>query len=84
VADTGELYVMVEADAPISVDLFGDLYESSLPTSAVTVAVVAWIPDRARLEQVIEGWAGAMTGTNSIGWLADRLRQQAVPRQAPA
>src|SRR5580692_8521952 len=60
VADTGELYVMAEPNAAVSVDLFGDLYESSLPTDAVTVAVVGWIPERDRLEEVIGGWPEAM------------------------
>ncbi len=84
VADTGELYVMCEPDAPMSVDLYGDLYESSLPTDAVTVAVVGWIPERDRLEEVISGWPEAMAGADGIAWLTDRLGQQAVPRQAPA
>jgi hypothetical protein len=84
VADTGELYVMAEPNAAAIVDLFGDLYESSLPTDAVTVAVVGWIAERDRLEDVIAGWQEAMAGANSIAWLSDRLLQQAVPRQAPA
>jgi hypothetical protein len=67
----------------MSLDLFGDVYESQVPTSAVTVAVVGWIADRARLEQVLEGWQTAMTEGNSVSWLAERLRQQSVPRQAP-
>ena len=29
VADTGELYVMGEPNAPVALDLFGDVYESS-------------------------------------------------------
>ncbi len=32
VADTGELYVMREPNAPMSVDPFGDVYEPSVPT----------------------------------------------------
>ena len=83
VADTGELYVMGEPNAPMSVDLFGDVYESKVPTTAVTVAVVGWIADRARMEQVLEGWQTAMTQPNSVSWLAERLRQQSVPHQAP-
>ena len=82
VADTGELYVMREPNAPVATDPFGDVYELSLSTSAVTVAVIGWIPDRTRLELVLDGWAETMTGPNSIAWLADRLRQQSVPRQA--
>jgi hypothetical protein len=83
VADTGELYVMAEPNARVTVDLFGDTYDSQVPTSAVTVAVVGWIADRARMEQVLDGWQTAMTEPNSVSWLADRLRQQSVPRQPP-
>jgi hypothetical protein len=83
VADTGELYVMGEPNTPMSVDLFGDIYETQVPTGAVTVAVVGWIADRARMEQVLDGWQTAMTEPNSVSWLADRLRQQSVPRQPP-
>jgi hypothetical protein len=48
------------------------------------VAVIGWIADRARLEQVVDGWPAAMTEPNSVAWLADRLRQQSIPRQPPA
>jgi hypothetical protein len=84
VADTGELYVMAEPNARLTTDLFGDAWASSVSTDSVTVAVVGWIPDRARLEQVIDGWQAAMGETNSVAWLSERLRQQSVPRQRPA
>jgi len=83
VADTGELYVMGEPNTDMSVDLFGDLYEPQVTTSSVTVAVVGWIPDRARVEQILEGWQESMTGPNGISWLAERLRQNSVPRERP-
>jgi hypothetical protein len=67
----------------MSVDLFGDLFEPLVPTSAVTVAVVGWIADRVRLEQILDGWQTAMARPDSISWLAERLRQQSVPRQPP-
>jgi len=82
VADTGELYVMREPDVPMTEDPFGDLYPSRVRTDSVTVAVVGWIPQRDRMEDVLEGWESAMTEPNSIRWLADRLRQREVPRQA--
>jgi hypothetical protein len=83
VADTGELYVMGEPNAYMSEDLFGGIHEASLPTGAVTVAVVGWIADRARVEQVLDGWQGAMAEPNSVSWLTERLRPQSVPRQPP-
>jgi len=83
VADTGELYVMREPSARIAEDLFGDEFSGSLPTDAVTVGVVGWIPDRDRLEQVLAGWPDAMTGENSLSWLAARLRDEGVPKAPP-
>jgi len=84
VADTGELYVMREPASGMSEDLFGDEFSGSLPVSAVTVAVVGWIPTRDRLEEVLAGWQDAMTGSESLAWLAGRLRGEAVPKAPPA
>jgi hypothetical protein len=83
VADTGELYVMREPNVPMSVDPFGDVYEPSVRTSSLSVAVVGWIADRARVEQVLDGWQAAMGTGDSVSWLSERLRQQSVPRQPP-
>jgi hypothetical protein len=83
VADTGELYVMAEPNARLTTDLFGDAWASSVTTDSVTVAVVGWIADRARLEEVLDGWPTAMVEPNSVAWLSDRLRQQSVPRERP-
>jgi hypothetical protein len=84
VADTGELYIMCEPNAAMTEDLFGGIHESPLPIASVTAAVVGWIADRAALEHVLEGWQTAMAEDNSVAWLTERLRQQSVPRQAPA
>jgi hypothetical protein len=84
VADTGELYLMGEPNEPFRVDLFGDMFELAVPTEAVTVAVIGWVADRSRLEQILDGWPAAMAGPDSLSWLAERLRQQAVPKQPPA
>jgi hypothetical protein len=50
----------------------------------VTVAVVGWIADRDEMERVLEGWESAMGQPDSIRWLVERLRQQAVPRDPTA
>ena len=84
VADTGELYVMREPAARISEDPFGDAFQGSLSVDAVTVAVVGWIPSRDRMEEVMTGWPDAMAGTDSLLWLAARLRDEAVPKAPPA
>jgi hypothetical protein len=84
IADTGELYIMREPNVRMTEDPFGDVYPASLPEKAVTVAVIGWVADRDRMEQVLEGWEEAMTGPNSVSWLADRLREHGVPREPVA
>jgi hypothetical protein len=84
IADTGELYVMREPAGRMSEDPFGDAFPGSLPLDAVTVAVVGWIPTRDRMEEVLAGWPDAMTSPESLSWLATRLRDEAVPKTAPA
>jgi hypothetical protein len=83
VCDTGELYVMREPLVPLVDDPFGDIFRGRLPTDELTVAVVAWIADRARLEAILTGWPDEMAKPDGISWLAERLRQAGVPRQAP-
>jgi hypothetical protein len=86
VADTGELYVMREPATHMSEDGFGDEYSGSrsLPTEAVTVSIVAWIPTRQRMEEVLAGWPDAMASPESLSWLETRLRDQGVPPAPPA
>ncbi|MGH9018028.1 MAG: hypothetical protein ACRDY1_09820 [Acidimicrobiales bacterium] len=84
VVDTGELYVMREPLVAMTSDPFGDAYQRNVPVSALGVAVVGWIPDRAHLEQVLDGWERSMAEPDSVSWLAERLRTIDVPRQAPA
>jgi hypothetical protein len=75
---------MREPAPRIAEDLFGDEFSGSLPLDAVTVAVVGWVPTRDRLEEVLAGWQDAMTGAESLSWLATRLRDEAVPKAPPA
>ncbi len=84
VADTGELYVMREPAGRSVEDPFGDVFSGSVPVDALTVAVVAWVADRDRLEQVLTGWQDAMAGPDSVAWLAARLRAEGVPQAPPA
>ena len=82
VADTGELYVMREPVSGIVEDPFGDVFAfaASVPVNTITVAVVGWIPDRDRLEQVLSGWEDAMDRPDSVSWLAERLSEYGVPK----
>jgi hypothetical protein len=80
VADTGELYVMREPAGRVVEDGFGDVFSTSVPVDSVTVAVVGWIPERDRMEQVLDGWEDTMPVGDSVSWLAERLRQAGVPK----
>jgi hypothetical protein len=84
VADTGELYVMREALVRMAEDPFGDLFNASVPTDELSVAVVGWIPQRQDVEGVLSGWQEAMAAPDGIGWLTGRLAEHNVPRTPPA
>jgi hypothetical protein len=86
VVDTGELYVMLEpVVGELLEDPFGDVFDvGHARADQLTVAVVGWFPDRARLDEVLTGWEQEMGSGNSIAWLADRLKAAGVPRNAPA
>jgi hypothetical protein len=86
VVDTGELYVMLEPIVGGFIeDPFGDVFDvGHARADQLTVAVVGWIPDRARVDEVLSGWGSEMGAENGITWLADRLKQAGVPRSAPA
>ena len=55
VVDTGELYVMLEPTVGgLIEDPFGDVFDvGHARADQLTVAVVGWIPDRARVDEVL-------------------------------
>jgi hypothetical protein len=83
VADTGELYVMREPLVKMAEDPFGDLFTASVPTDELSVAVLGWVPSRAEVETLLSGWEAAMGSPDGVSWLAERLREQGVPRAVP-
>jgi hypothetical protein len=77
IADTGELYTMREPVPPEWEDPFGGIHVrsgDSAPTDGMTVAVIASVSTRERVEEVLRGWERAIDEQNSISWLVDRLR----------
>lgn len=74
---TGELYLMVEPDAVVTEDMFGDFLVSDEPVNDLTVVVIAKIPSLAALEDLLEGWEDAMLEENSLAWLRERLPRDA-------
>ena len=84
VADTGELYVMREPTGAVAEDPFGDVYPGGVPTDELTVAVVGWVPERTRVEEILAGWEDARPAADSVSWLSARLRDAGVPKTPPA
>jgi len=72
---TGELYLMVEPEAQITEDAFGDFMVGAEAISDLTVVVIGKVPSLAALEDRLEGWEGAMLEENSLAWLYERFPQ---------
>ena len=75
VADTGELYIMWEPDAPIDMDPVGDTYEEQLPTEAVTVEVLGTVNGREAVDQLLQGWQDEMVKPDSLSWVRQRVAE---------
>jgi hypothetical protein len=78
---TSELYVMREPVPPLWEDPFGGIHvetDKDAPVTGMTVAVIAHIQTRERLEEILDGWQKAMPATDSVAWLQDRLRPAGV------
>src|ERR1700722_7335016 len=73
---TGELYLMVEPDAVVTEDIFGDFLVSNEPVNDLTVVVIGKVPSLAALEDLLEGWEEAMLEENSLVWLREHLPEQ--------
>lgn len=69
---TGELYLMVEPEAIVNEDIFGDFLVSDEVVSDLTVVVIAKVPSLAALEDTLRGWEDAMLEENSLEWLYER------------
>jgi hypothetical protein len=80
VEDTGELYVLREPSPHIREDPFGGLHFSEPPDydKKMTVHVIANIPDKDQLHQILEGWQDHMLTPGGGQWLGDQLRAAGV------
>ncbi|HEY5302840.1 MAG TPA: hypothetical protein VIJ86_02135 [Acidimicrobiales bacterium] len=70
---TGELYIMIEPDAHITEDAFGDWYPQSEDVSELTVVVVGQVVSHDHLESLLDGWEDAIDHKNSLTWLYQRF-----------
>jgi len=70
---TGELYLLVEPDAFISEDIFGDFLVPKSEVKDLTVVVIGKVSSLAALEDKLDGWEDAMLEENSLEWLYERF-----------
>ena len=70
---TGELYLMVEPEADVNEDMFGDFLVSDEAVNDLTVVVIGKVPSLAGLEDQLLGWEDAMREENSLAWLYERF-----------
>jgi hypothetical protein len=70
---TGELYLMVEPDALVNEDIFGDFLVSEEPITDLTVVIVGKVASLAALEDQLIGWEEAMLEEDSLTWLRERF-----------
>ncbi|MHB8431271.1 MAG: hypothetical protein ACYDDZ_12220 [Acidimicrobiales bacterium] len=85
VADTGELYVMLELVPEVDAwTPFGDVEVEKIPTDRLLVKIVGYIRTQAEVESILEGWAEHMVQPDGIAWVAEQLRAHDVPTEASA
>ena len=70
---TGELYLMIEPDAVITEDVFGDWFPSSEPVTELTVVIIGQVASHDHLESLLDGWDEAIERPNSLEWLYQRF-----------
>ena len=66
---TGELYLMIEPDAVITEDAFGDWISASEPVTELTVVIIGQVANHDHLESLLDGWDVAIEEPNSLAWL---------------
>ncbi|MFV0315908.1 MAG: hypothetical protein ACK5O2_02965 [Microthrixaceae bacterium] len=73
VADTGELYAMIEPREPLEEDPFGDSRVPAMPAEIVTVDILGTIDGLDAVESLLAGWSEAQATPESLAWVRDRL-----------
>jgi hypothetical protein len=66
---------MVEPEAIINEDAFGDFTVGEEAITDLTVVVIGKVASLAALEDRLEGWEQAMLDENSLAWLYERFPQ---------
>ncbi|MEI8051669.1 MAG: hypothetical protein WCI12_09565 [Actinomycetes bacterium] len=74
VNDTGELYLMREPLTTVYEDPLGDFTVNPESLDDLVVSILGVVTTQERVEEVLEGWQGAMGQAEGIEWMAGRLR----------
>jgi len=72
---TGEMYLMIEPDAVVGEDTFGDFLVAGEPVEELSVVIIGRVASLAGAEDRLRGWEDAMLDDNSLTWLYDRFPQ---------
>ena len=70
---TGELYLMIEPEAVVSEDIFGDFLVAEESVEGLAVVVIAQVASLLDLEGRLEGWEDTIAAPNSLRWLSARI-----------
>jgi hypothetical protein len=68
--------LMIEPDAVITEDVFGDWISSSEPVTELTVVIIGQVASHDHLESLLDGWDDAIEAPNSLEWLYQRFPPQ--------
>ncbi len=81
VADTGELYAMLELIPEADTwTPFGDIEVEDAKVDSLVVTVLGTIATREEIEQLLEGWADHMAEADGVHWVAERLQAAGIAR----
>jgi hypothetical protein len=70
---TGELYLMLEPEAQVGVDAFGDFWVGE-GAEGLNVVVVGKFSDHDAVVAALDGWEENMVNDNSLTWLSERVK----------
>ncbi|MEI6453097.1 MAG: hypothetical protein WCO31_00720 [Actinomycetes bacterium] len=74
VADTRDLYLMIEPLTAVFEDPLGDITVNPEETSALQVEILGQVESLEVLHEALSGWEAAMPSVNSLAWLREALK----------
>jgi hypothetical protein len=83
IADTGELYAMLEpVPEADSWTPFGDIEVEDVKVDTLSIIVLGTIVTQVELEQLLDGWSKHMAAPHGVEWVAERLQAGGIARPA--